>query len=130
MSIAILINANARRGSRKAVRWVSQFLPQARVGLTHSADEARAFLDRELRGAHPPSLLLAGGGDGTMVGMLNFIRELGHPFPVMGALPLGTGNAWAFETGCRGSAKRALKRLGTHGSRPIPTRSFQLVEAE
>jgi diacylglycerol kinase family enzyme len=128
MDIAVLINANARRGSRRAARWVSQFLPAARVVLTGSASEERDWLDKALRKA-PPRLLLAGGGDGTLVGLINILRELGHGIPLLGALPLGTGNAWAYETGCR-SARKALQRLGSVGAAPLPTRSFHLVEVE
>ena len=56
MSIAVLINANSRRGSTKFASWVSELLPSARLKLTHSADDARKWLREEIR-PHPPQLL-------------------------------------------------------------------------
>jgi diacylglycerol kinase family enzyme len=128
MSIAVLINANARRGGSKVASWVSELLPSARLKLTHSADESRRWLKEELR-PHPPELLLGGGGDGTMIGLLNELRDLGMPFPALGVLPLGTGNAWAGVTGAP-SPKVAMRRLAQLGQRTPPVRTFSLVETE
>ena len=127
-SIAVLINANARRGSAKVLRWVSEWLPRARLVMTHSAKEARRWLEREMR-PNPPELLLGGGGDGTMVGLLNELREMDCTFPILGALPLGTGNAWANVTGGH-TVRACLASLARWGGAQIPFRRFSLLEMD
>ncbi|MFL5322213.1 MAG: diacylglycerol/lipid kinase family protein, partial [Myxococcaceae bacterium] len=124
MSVAVLINRRARRGSQKLAQLASRILPRARVALTSSLEECRAWL-KELR-ADPPQLLLAGGGDGTTATLLNELAEGQMPFPLIGVLPMGTGNAWAHVTGAP-KAEKALERIAAlNGKRP-PMRTFGLV---
>jgi len=61
MNIAVLVNLRARKGSEGIGGLVRRFLPRARVALTRSLEEARTWIDQQLR-TNPPSLLLAGGG--------------------------------------------------------------------
>jgi len=63
MSVAIVLNLRARRGSERVARMIRALLPRARLAVTRSLEDARAFL-RDLA-RDPPSLLLSGGGDGT-----------------------------------------------------------------
>ncbi|NVJ09292.1 diacylglycerol kinase, partial [Myxococcus sp. AM001] len=55
-NIAVLVNLRARRGSEGMGGLVQRFLPRARVALTRSLDEARAWISDTLR-PNPPSLL-------------------------------------------------------------------------
>ncbi|WP_224247656.1 diacylglycerol/lipid kinase family protein [Hyalangium gracile] len=128
MNIAVLVNLRARRGSEGMGGLVQRFLPRARVALTRSVDEARTWIDQQLR-PNPPSLLLAGGGDGTITGLLNEIRAQGLALPAIGVLPMGTGNAWAHVTGAPRPAV-ALKQLAAYGERLPPLRPFSLVRVE
>jgi diacylglycerol kinase family enzyme len=128
MNIAVLVNLRARRGSELMGGLVQRFFPRARVALTRSVDEARAWIDQQLR-PNPPSLLLAGGGDGTITGLLNELRAQGLALPAIGVLPLGTGNAWAHVTGAPRPAV-ALKQLAAYGERLPPLRPFSLVRVE
>ncbi|MDY7230231.1 diacylglycerol/lipid kinase family protein [Hyalangium rubrum] len=128
MNIAVLVNLRARRGSEVVGGLVQRFLPRARVALTRSMDEARTWIDQQLR-TNPPSLLLAGGGDGTITGLLNEMRAQGLALPAIGVLPLGTGNAWAHVTGAPRPAV-ALKQLAAYGERLPPLRPFGLVRVE
>lgn len=107
---------------------VERFLPRARLALTRSLDEARAWISDTLR-PNPPSLLLAGGGDGTITGLLNELRTAGVALPAIGVLPLGTGNAWARVTGAPRPAV-ALKQIAAVGERLPPLRPFSLVRVE
>ncbi|NVJ09438.1 diacylglycerol kinase, partial [Myxococcus sp. AM001] len=78
---------------------------------------------------NPPSLLLAGGGDGTITGLLNELRTAGVALPAIGVLPMGTGNAWARVTGAPRPAE-ALKQIAAVGERLPPLRPFALVRVE
>ncbi len=126
--IAVLVNLRARRGSEGMGGLVQRFLPRARVALTRSLEEARAWISNTLR-PNPPSLLLAGGGDGTITGLLNELRTAGMSVPAIGVLPLGTGNAWARVTGAPRPAE-ALKQIAAVGERLPPLRPFGLVRVE
>ncbi len=107
---------------------VQRFFPRARVALTRSVEEARAWIDQQLR-PNPPALLLAGGGDGTITGLLNELRAQGLALPAIGVLPMGTGNAWAHVTGAPKPAV-ALRQLAAYGERLPPLRPFSLVRVE
>ena len=128
MSTAVLINLRSRRGSATLERTVRRWLPEARLGLTRTLEEAQRFL-RELPVGPGPNLVVSGGGDGTAVGLLNAMRRQGSPLPTLGLVPLGTGNGWARVMGSP-SFPRAMKRLSTHGLAPWPTQRFSLVEVE
>ncbi|MDC0712396.1 diacylglycerol kinase family protein [Stigmatella sp. ncwal1] len=128
MNVAVLVNLRSRRGSEVIGGLVRRFLPQARLALTSSMDEARDWIDQQLR-PNPPSLLLAGGGDGTITGLVNEFRSQGLALPALGVLPLGTGNAWAHATGTPRPAV-ALRHLAAYGERLPPLRPFGLVRVE
>jgi diacylglycerol kinase family enzyme len=125
----VLVNAHARHGSEALGARIRGMLPDARVAVTRSLDDARSFLLGELA-ARPPAVLLSGGGDGTAVSLINTLRDERVPIPALGLLPLGTGNGWARATGSVGprAALRSVELL-RHGDTPA-TRPFGLVEAE
>lgn len=128
MNIAVMVNLHARQGSEAFAKTVRRFLPRARLALTRSLDDARVFCAEQFR-SNPPSLLLAGGGDGTITGLLNLLREQGVQPPPIGVLPLGTGNAWARVTGAPRPVV-ALQQLAAFGDRPPPLLPFSLVQLE
>lgn len=125
--VVFWFNARARKVTPKVVDTFRRALPRARVCATGSMDEAR----REAQGLvkHPPRLLFCGGGDGTVVVLLNLLRELGMPsFPTLALLQLGTGNGWPRATGAphwKAAARRVAKV-------PLaaPTQHFDLIEVE
>ena len=126
--LAILVNANAKRGGRRIAAQLAREFPRAHVKLTKSIGEIEAWL----ASLKAPTAILAAGGDGTSVALLNAMQHFypeNVPFPTIGILPLGTGNAWARCTGARklGTAVRSLQRAKTF---PLPTRRFGLVEVE
>ncbi len=130
--LGIMVNANAKRGGRRIAVQLARALPGANVRLTRSISEVEGWL-RSLTSPHasPLRCLLAAGGDGTAVALLNGLERVipkRQPFPSVGILPLGTGNAWAHTTGAHklGLAVNMLARAGD----VLPFRKFGLVECE
>ncbi len=103
-------------------------LPQARLAVTTSLEEARRWVVEELM-PDPPQLLLSGGGDGTAVSLLNELRDANTTFPALGLLPLGTGNGWARVTGAP-QTRTALRGIAALAGDAPPLRHFALVETE
>lgn len=132
MDIAVVVNLCARRGSAAVADSCRRALPNARIVASRSMDETRDFA-RGLVSARP-DLLVAAGGDGTAVGLVNVLRDVSggasiSPDLLLGVLPLGTGNAWARATGAR-DWRTALDRLGAAVPRSgtLPRRRFDLLE--
>jgi Diacylglycerol kinase catalytic domain len=134
VDIAVVVNLRARRGSERVARVCREQLPDARVMVSHTLDEAQGFA-RSLH-ERPPSLLVSAGGDGSAVTLLNALRASGKagdvPFlsgPALGLVPLGTGNGWANVTGAP-RWRTAVTRLGHLAERggPLPLTRFDLVE--
>jgi diacylglycerol kinase family enzyme len=130
VDIAVVVNLRARRGSRNVARACQEKIPDARVIVSRSLDEAVDFTRDLLH--KPPSLLVSAGGDGTVVGLLNALRTPDNAPPVpwpLGLLPLGTGNGWAHVMGAPGW-RAAIDRLGrlASGEGPVPVQRFDLVE--
>lgn len=122
----ILVNANAKRGGRRVAAQLARALPGASVKLTRTIDEVDAWV-ASMKGA---DCLLSAGGDGSAIVLLNALQRVmpTEPWPVIGPLPLGTGNAWARALGSRrlGEDVRALQRhVGA-----LPTRRYGLLECE
>jgi diacylglycerol kinase family enzyme len=129
--IYILVNANAKRGGRRIAVQISRALPAAHVRLTRSIEEIEGWLRPVLSSAHPPRCLLSAGGDGSAVALLNALDRVvpkGEPFPPVGALPLGTGNAWAHSLGAR-KLDHCVRALARHEG-PVPTRRYALFEVD
>ncbi len=122
----VLVNANAKRGGRRVAAQIARALPGANVRLTRTAEE----VDRWLRGLGSPRAVLPAGGDGTVVALINAFARVfqDRPFPRVGILPLGTGNAWAHVVGAP-KLDRAL-RLIVAARDPLPIRRFGMIQCE
>lgn len=125
--LGILVNANAKRGGRRVAAQLARVLPGASVRLTRRVEEIDEWLSTlgDMRG------LLAAGGDGTAVGLLTALerrRAAGLRTWPVGALPLGTGNAWAHALGARKLAS-CVRWLAAHQG-PLPTRKYTLLQSE
>lgn len=126
----ILVNANAKRGGRRVAVQIARALPGASVRLTRSIQEVEGWLRTILQNS-PPRCLLSAGGDGSAVALLNALDHVipkGEPFPPVGALPLGTGNAWAHALGAR-KLDACVRALAKHNG-PLPTRRYALFECD
>jgi diacylglycerol kinase family enzyme len=125
--LAVLVNANAKRGGRRVAVQIARTLPGAVVRLTKSPQE----IDAWLRVLPRPRAVLAAGGDGTAVALLNALARVVHPeepLPCVGVLPLGTGNGWAHALGT--PKLHVCLQLLARAYRPLPTRRCSLVEVE
>jgi hypothetical protein len=125
--LAILVNANAKRGGRRVAVQIARVLPGAGVRLTKSTQEIDAWLQI----LPTPRALLAAGGDGTAMALVNALARItpvGEPLPTIGVLPLGTGNGWAHALGAP-KLHRCLELLA-RAPAVVPTRRCSLVEVE
>ncbi len=125
--LAILVNANAKRGGRRVGVEIARALPGASVRLTKSIAEIEAWL----RVLPESRAILAAGGDGTAVALVNALASTtppGRDLPVMGVLPLGTGNAWAHALGAP-KLHACLEALAVSRG-ALPVRRYGLVDAE
>ena len=66
VDIAVVVNPKARRGGANVARACRERLPDARVLVSRSLDDARRLRAATLR-EHPPRSSLSAGGDGTAV---------------------------------------------------------------
>jgi diacylglycerol kinase family enzyme len=125
--LAILVNANAKRGGRRVAVQIARALPGARVRLTRTAAE----IDSWLRTIPKARAVLAAGGDGTAVSLINALARLTAGYdtgPTIGLLPVGTGNGWAHAVGAP-KLHRCLELLA-QAAGPLPTRRYGLLEVE
>ena len=125
--LAIVVNANAKRGGRRVAAQIARALPDARVRLTKSIDELSGWL-RTLRDT---TCVLAAGGDGSAIALVNALNRVtaeGVPFPPVGVLPLGTGNAWAHATGAK--KLDAALHLLVRPPATLPMRDYGLVDCD
>jgi diacylglycerol kinase family enzyme len=114
--LAIVVNANAKRGGRRVAAEMRRILPAATIRLTRDADELTAWL-RKLRdkSVDHPECILAAGGDGSAIALVNAVAKVfpDGELPKMGVIPLGTGNGWARSLGAP-KLDKALRALATH----------------
>ncbi len=121
------MNANAKRGGRRIAAQIGRALPGASVRLTRSIDEVASWL----RTIERPRCILSAGGDGSAVALLNALDGIipkGEPLPPVGALPLGTGNAWAHALGAR-KLDACIRALARHDG-PVPTKRYSLFSCD
>jgi YegS/Rv2252/BmrU family lipid kinase len=85
----VLINPNSRKGTGD----VTAVLDRLRAGgleLTMASNDEAGAMQRSLREIGPASdLVIVGGGDGTVNGVIDILLDLEKP---LGILPLGTAN--------------------------------------
>ena len=108
--IAVLLNGNARSVTPKVASKISRVVPFENIYYSTSLEEgvrhSRAILGQDY------DTVFTGGGDGTLVGFLSEMFSADRyplkPYPAVGVLKLGTGNAVAGELG---SHRRVLPDL-------------------
>jgi diacylglycerol kinase family enzyme len=123
----IVVNANAKRGGRRVAAQLRRALPGASVRLTRSIEELEGWL----RTIENPRCIFSAGGDGSAVALLNALDRVvpkGQDFPPIGALPLGTGNAWAHALGAR-KLDKCIQALARHDG-PMPTKRYGLLTCD
>ncbi len=130
--LAILVNANAKRGGRRIAVQVSRYMPRANVKLSRTQEEADMWLRRTI--PTKPDVIFAAGGDGTAIALVNALARVApknEPLPPVGVLKLGTGNGWANVLGApKLSDSLAVLRDLHEREGPLPLRRFGLVDVE
>lgn len=125
--VAAWFNTNAKRVTPARVNAFRATLPDAEIYTASTLDEAKHCADALVK--NPPRILFCGGGDGTIVVLLNALRDRGmSTFPIIGLFRLGTGNGWPLAVG----AQRYEKELPNLAQLPLApkTHEFHLCEIE
>jgi diacylglycerol kinase family enzyme len=125
---AVVLNGNAGRVTPRLVAALRRVLPSERVILTRSQEHAREVLEGLV--AAGVKTVFAGGGDGTIVDVINnlvALRRPDQPLPAVGVLRLGTGNALAHWLGSATPAKDLGRWAAGQLHKLVPVR---MVEAE
>lgn len=127
--VAALFNGRAKQVTPAVVRAFRKALPEALVLVSEDLEQSQRHAERIA--AARPAVVFSGGGDGAAMRLLNLLRATlpeDQPFPMLGVLPLGTGNAWARTVGASPYAKlvHRLPQLKW----PLPSQRFELVEVE
>jgi YegS/Rv2252/BmrU family lipid kinase len=96
-SAALIVNAKSRQGRKLFARTCAQ-LSELPFPVEAHAVENPMHLDRTVRAAlaKKPDLLILGGGDGTISGLVDLI--VGHDV-ILGVLPFGTANSFVRTLG-------------------------------
>lgn len=130
--VAVLLNANAKRVTRSVQDAFSKVIPGEDLFLSRSLDQAEDFASTIIDRRY--DVVMAGGGDGTIVQTMNsLIRAadraacgLYRPrLPDLGILRLGTGNGLAAACGAGRPLEDVLRVMAGKG--PL-ARPLQLIE--
>jgi len=115
---AIYLNANARRVSPDVVGQIEELVPPDDIFFASTPQEGAQFARTILERRYPT--VFAGGGDGTVVQLINQLWQasLARPerprLPALGVLSLGTGNALSLLV----SSGSPIQDLKTYVSNP------------
>jgi diacylglycerol kinase family enzyme len=125
---AVVINANAGRVTNHLTSALRDVVPKNRLFLTKSQLHARDVIQYCV--AQNMDAVFAGGGDGTIVDVINNVhdfRDQTESIPAVGALRLGTGNALASWLGSTSPVQdiQAWNQGQAHSIQNV-----QLVESE
>lgn len=95
LNFDVVLNRNAGRVTSGLIQQLQSQLPSDRLHLTESLLHSREVLQECVEKGS--ETIFAGGGDGTIVDVINGLHEFsdGAP-PTVGVLRLGTGNALAY----------------------------------
>lgn len=126
---AVLLNARARGWTGEVHEAVQRFVPNRDLFLTDDFRQAEQTVERVIDAEYPA--IFTGGGDGTVVYLINAIEEqirsgrvARDEAPLVGVLRLGTGNAIATYLGS-GPIIEDLETL--HAGAPLVIRKINLI---
>ena len=128
---AALLNANARKVNARVRKQIGRLLP-GDIFMTRTEEEADEVVNKLIDADY--DIVFAGGGDGTIVHLINALASQLEargidPIdggPLLGLLPLGTGNALAAHFGV-GSAVGDLGLLANGA--PMRTKPLRMIRS-
>lgn len=130
--VAVLLNANAKRVSRKVHRALRHVVPDDDLFLSRTVDEAREIARTVIERSY--RTVFTGGGDGTFVSfvteILDFLRDRPAPLPRFGVLKLGTGNALAGMVGATAGEGILDDVLRARAGEVPSIRKIHLIQAD
>lgn len=132
MDALVLLNPDASRARKdltriRGVLADSSLFSAADVTTCNGWEETR---DRAARAASRGyGLVVAGGGDGTVNAVVNGLMAVEEERPVLGVLPLGTGNDLARSLGLPMDWERAVESLERETVRPMDLFRLELGDA-
>lgn len=93
-----MLNANAKSVTKPRLKKLSSLIPKKDLFVSKNLKEAQKNLDKALSKNYP--YIFCGGGDGTIMHAISYMREFHKKnphtvLPKLGMLSLGTGNALA-----------------------------------
>jgi YegS/Rv2252/BmrU family lipid kinase len=113
--VALVLNRRAR-GSGRAARFIKELEGRGHevevIEPANAAEGVAAIRKRRVSG----QLIVIGGGDGTISGLLPALVKLDRPF---GILPLGTANDFARSLGLPTAPVRAAETISTGRARKV-----------
>ncbi len=116
-SAALVVNAKSRKGQKmfkRACAAMSGLPYEVDAHAVENPDDLEATVLRAL--AKKPDLLILGGGDGTVSGLVDLM--VGHDV-ILGVLPLGTANSFARTLGIPLTVEGAVEVIRTGKPRRI-----------
>lgn len=117
---ALILNTNAKRVTQRRARQLAALCGADDVFMSRTLEEAEDVVKLVVERGY--SRVLAGGGDGTLVRVINSlctrIEAEAQVYPELGILPLGTGNAVASVFG-RGRIEEDLLALMREPQLPV-----------
>jgi diacylglycerol kinase family enzyme len=130
---AFLLNANAKSVTKRLLRKLSALIPNEDLFLSHSLKEAETNISSIVRDGY--AYLFCGGGDGTVVSAINFIRSYEELYPhthlpKIGVLRLGTGNALARHLRAGSPAEDIKAVLSGKPLRPVAVSMIETLTGQ
>ncbi len=119
MKVAVIINGI----SRKKKRFYQHILPALQQKFSVEVFETKSSTHAIHLAAQAATkgfdVILSAGGDGTLNQVLNGLLIITGPLPVLGVIPLGSGNDFAALMDVRPEASHLINLLANRKSRPI-----------
>ena len=113
--LVVLINVRAGKASSKAKKMISSLMSDSKIFESHSLEESEKFSMLIIKKGYP--FVIIAGGDGSITTTINYLLKAQklfkkyNFFPVIGTLPLGSGNSISQYLGLSGDLKSNIKLI-------------------
>lgn len=134
--VAVVLNANAKRVTARVRRSFAEVVPSQDLYFSTSLDESEFIADSII--ARRYDAVMVGGGDGTIVNIMNSLIKASErasvgmyrpSLPDIGILRLGTGNGLGYATDAGDPIEDVRAVLAGRGPRARPLQLMEDVES-